>query len=136
MELDLKAFNPSQNTNVFVEMRPLQDPHQEHHFSHKAPDLKLCPRCGEVETPIHLRRDYGWSQQIWASLLGPLLPSLFTPTIHQWCMNNTRHITPYLFQDIPWYLVFSFRIWNIWLARNNLIFAVKIHPFPVLSSVL
>jgi hypothetical protein len=88
-----------------------------------SPDQQICPRCGSIETTIHVLRDCIWAQHIWAGLPIPITQlNFFHTPLHAWLQENTTfkeihfNITP------PWHLLFIYTLWNLWISRNRLVF--------------
>ncbi|KAK7833805.1 hypothetical protein CFP56_025257 [Quercus suber] len=48
-------------------------------------------------------------------------PNFFDTPIHQWCKTNIQ--TNITVNNIPWYILFPFILWSIWLSRNSPVFS-------------
>ena len=89
---------------------------------------QVCPRCKEIETPIHVLRDCHFARHIWSSFpVHLLIADFFIIELHDWCKLNSKLTSPLYY--IPWYIILTFTMWAIWLGRNSLIFMGKSIPY-------
>ena len=51
------------------------------------------------------------------------IPNFFDTPIHQWCKTNIN--TNIIVNNIPWYILFPFILWSIWLIHNSIVFSNK-----------
>lgn len=102
-------------------------------FPHADLNAQLCPRCTDIETPIHAPRDCSFARYIWSSFSPHLIISdFFRLDLHTWCKTNSKITTFSCY--IPWNIIFAFTIWTIWLSRNSLIFTRKLIPHHILKQ--
>ncbi|KAL4651481.1 hypothetical protein ACB092_01G163100 [Castanea dentata] len=74
-----------------------------------------------------------FASHIWSSFLGPLLIfDFFKLELHDWCKLNSKITSPLCY--IPWYIIFTFTMWAIWLGCNSLIFVGKFIPYRTLKQ--
>ena len=100
-------------------------------FSHLDQVNTRCPRCMEMETPIHVIRDCAFAKNIGMSFPTDFLfPKFFTLNLHQWCKKNTK--VNDLLGYVSWGVIFAFVLRAIWLDRNSLIFSNHSIPSQVL----
>ena len=100
-------------------------------FSHLDQVNTRCPRCMEMETPIHVICDCAFAKNIRTSFPTDFLFSkFFTLDLHQWCKKNTK--VNDLLGYVPWGVIFVFVLWAIWLDINSLIFSNHSVPSQVL----
>ena len=100
-------------------------------FPHVALSDQVCPRCNEIETPIHVLHDFHFARHIW-SPLNFLISDFFRLKLHAWYKLNSKLNSPSCY--IPWKNIFAFTIWAIWLGQNSLIFTGKFIPYHVLKQ--
>ena len=87
-----------------------------------------CPCCNKIETPIHALRDCHFAHQIWSSFPEHLLiADFFILELPDWCKINSKLTFPLSYT--PWYILFTFTLWVIWLGQNSLIFMGKSIPY-------
>ena len=97
-------------------------------FPHADVRDQVCPRCNEIEMPIHVLRDCHFAHQIWSSFPGHLLiADFFKLELHDWCKINSKLTIPLSYTR--WYILFTFTLWAIWLGQNSLIFMGKSIPY-------
>lgn len=93
---------------------------------------QVCPRCNELETPVHALHDCHYARAIWSSFLGQLITSYFFQLeLYSWCKNNSRLYSPLGY--VPWNIIFAFTLWAILLGRNSLIFLGTFIPYHTLK---
>ncbi len=84
----------------------------------------ICPRClGPDESLLHVLRECPDSSSFWHAIKIPnICLASFSLPLLDWLKLNCSSSCSY---DgfLPWQVVFSFGIWNLWLRRN--IFAFK-----------
>jgi len=56
------------------------------------------------------------------ALLGQQEISFFHKSLVEWLQENLTNISPSSFQMMPWNILISYGIWQLWLSRNNRIF--------------
>ena len=102
-------------------------------FSHSNHNTQFCPRCNEIETPIHVLWDSDFARNIWASFTPNLLiPDFFNLPLHPWCKQNMKITINSSY--IPWNIIFAFTIWAIWLGCNSLNFYGINLPHQILKA--
>lgn len=91
----------------------------------------LCPICKLLnETIIHILRDCSYANAIWSNYQLPL--NFHHLDVRDWLLTNaTKNDKNKL--NISWSAIFLFTVHNIWLARNNNIFAYT--PLPNQSQL-
>ena len=56
------------------------------------------------------------------ALLGQKEISFSHKSLVEWLHENLTNISPNSFQMMPWNILISYGIWQLWLSRNNRIF--------------
>ena len=81
-----------------------------------------CLWCLNLESTLHIIRDYPWAKEFWIALLGQQEISFFHKLLLEWLHKNLTNIPPSFFQMMPGKFLFAYGIWQLWLSRNNRIF--------------
>ncbi|KAK8537620.1 hypothetical protein V6N12_043773 [Hibiscus sabdariffa] len=109
-------------------------------FRHSLCPQPLCPCCHDVgETVLHVLRDCRNAQAVWCLLLPPERYKLFfsSDTV-EWLLSNVASHELHSTWDLPWPLLFISTVWQLWKARNDLVFndicfdAILVHQRSVL----
>lgn len=85
-----------------------------------------CPLCNIApESIIHVLRDYQTVRAFW-NALSPLIQSniFFDISMEDWLRLNCQAHQPSV-TGIPWGIIFSFGVWNLWLHRNIVVFKTE-----------
>lgn len=88
----------------------------------------LCPICSQVdETTSHLFQTCRCTRLIWKRLNSFAAHSSFLDgPFSTWLQTNVANKSAMLPHGVPWYLIFVFVLWNIWIHRNNKVFKPKV----------
>ena len=85
-----------------------------------------CKRCGELETITHLFLDFPFAVEVWAKapLVTPVDRVSETGTFRDWLSTNVSKgfLPPVGVMASP---LTTWLLWNLWTARNKLIFENK-----------
>ena len=73
-----------------------------------------CPRCNDLESPIHIQWDCFFATQIWLTFPHIALKNNFFDTpIYTWCKMNCTATATTTTNYLPWNTVFAFTLWSI-----------------------
>ncbi|KAK8521567.1 hypothetical protein V6N12_031461 [Hibiscus sabdariffa] len=88
-----------------------------------------CHLCGVmIESVIHVLRDCSPARAIWDSILSPAQTSnFFSSGVAKWLLDNISVASFSLSGTLPWNLLFSSCVWQIWKSRNDRVFASLNH---------
>ncbi|KAL0013187.1 hypothetical protein SO802_000256 [Lithocarpus litseifolius] len=83
-----------------------------------------CLLCDEgPENVIHVLRGCCVAREFWDSFPPPLSAAVFYETnLVDWLRLNCGSTMRYVAANLNWGIVFSFRIWSLWLRRNGVMF--------------
>lgn len=83
-----------------------------------------CPLCRNAsETAIHLLRECPYAMQIWRKVGIPTpLEASYNLEMLQWLKVNCLSSHDILSNSVPWKILFTFTVWNLWKHRNKVVF--------------
>ena len=87
----------------------------------------VCPRCHtEAESILYALRDCPVSKRIWLQLGRQTSDSLFSNhNLQEWLSSNAKSDQHHSSGHVPWFQVYLFAIWMIWIDRNEHVFRNK-----------
>ena len=82
------------------------------------------PFCRDTsESAIHLLRECPFAKQIWRKVGIPTtMEASFNLEMHQWLKTNCLSSHDILSNGVPWKILFTFTMWNLWKHRNRVVF--------------
>lgn len=122
----LWKLNIPPKAKVFL-WRAVRDiiPHNANLHKKRVLDSPKCPRCGVLESSIHVFRDCSWARKLWS--LAPIaIYKQEALDIRTWFTEILDNSPPY---DSD---LFATLLWQIWYSRNELCFE-KIYSSPDIS---
>lgn len=100
-----------------------RNPTNENLFFRNCVTSSECNTCSHAkETMLHIMRDCPRASSVWNKLNRPLWTS--NQFLHCWLEENLS-LTDSRHGRIPWNVLFSFALWEIWKRRNKWIFKKK-----------
>ncbi|XP_048496063.1 uncharacterized protein LOC125495441 [Beta vulgaris subsp. vulgaris] len=98
-------------------------PTNENLFFRKCANSPECNTCfNSKENILHILRDCPRADSIWNKINKPNWP--LNQNLYIWIEENLK-LSTFRFGKIPWNVLFSFTVWEIWKRRNNWIFKRK-----------
>ncbi|KAK8568178.1 hypothetical protein V6N12_006738 [Hibiscus sabdariffa] len=84
----------------------------------------ICPCCQSTdESVLHVLRDCSHALEVWNRLIPPGgNASFYSGGIIDWLHSNVTRNELHLICGLPWQVLFVSIIWQLWKARNNLVF--------------
>lgn len=90
-------------------------------------NTNLCPRCRlHEETIFHVLRDCAFATQIWLNLLPQGNTTFFSDSRLSWFKSQSLPRLPNDSTPSSWHHIFLNGIWQLWKARNSLVFDNKL----------
>ena len=75
------------------------------------------------ESAIHLLRECPYAMQIWRKVGIPtMMEASYNLEMFQWLKANCLSSHDILSNGVPWKILFSFTVWNLWKHRNKVVF--------------
>ncbi|KAK9046574.1 hypothetical protein V6N11_052459 [Hibiscus sabdariffa] len=85
----------------------------------------LCPCCESApESVLHVLRDCRYAHEVWSLLLTPGRHGhFFRGELAEWLHSNVGSHELHPSRGLPWSTLFISTIWQLWKARNDLVFS-------------
>ena len=83
-----------------------------------------CLLCRNASEPaIHLLRECPYAKQIWRKVGIPtIMEASYNLEMLQWLKANCLTSHDILSNGVPWKILFTFTVWNLWKHRNRVVF--------------